>query len=701
MNNNDDLRSNIHRFRVRRTSTAPESAPRQRRRSASPLVVGPLPPPPPAARDNPACDRCRRFKKKCSRTFPVCSLCARAGRDCSFSAAAVVSSSAAVAEAQHLRARVAWLSRLVDENLVVVAAAGWSRSSSSIEDVATGCDLTGRLASRTPAAVPAVTPDRHLAAQAHCTGAMTPDSDSVPSLGHQSLGADARLAAARHDGLDSGNGAAPQDPLARTLVDVYFRHIHRAYPFMDRARVLRDLDALGSAAWPPRRANSTLLFLVMALGWTTLQRSGQMPRDAAGFSLHVSSAEILQECLLKDKDLESIQILVLLALHCMYDPAAASTWSVAGIAARQAMAYGLTRRASDDASLSSTDKELRHRLFWSTWVLDRLMAYSTGFPPALLLSDEPVDVPLPGLAIEEFASPERQRFASALQTHRHVVRLRQLEHRILVQVLSGDEPDSDAAAISRHGRLAAMRRMRTEIEDWYSDGCLLSPVEPDNIPIHTSVAWLSARYYHLLLMLHYPCRFNGFGAIVSPLDLLRFVQKHLQSTRVLLQQRQLPLNLVTLARSLPVGRALVHCLMRGASEPAATDELDTLIDVFKAFPENWAHARRAAHVFRRVRMAMAEASAFSDARRQPGDGSTSSYQALLKPLAAAVTTVMEDVLGKTTCYAIPELLCEQAAGDGGFCPSSSPTNPMQSCMASVHDDTAAEHGWDSLQFAFL
>ncbi|KAM3524561.1 hypothetical protein MY4038_007686 [Beauveria bassiana] len=552
-----------------------------------------------------------RFKKKCSRTFPVCSLCARAGRDCSFSAAAAAavsssssSLSSAKAQVHHLRARVAWLSRLIDENNFL------ARGCPSIEGVSTGSDLTGMLASPSPippatnvSSLPAVTQlDLTAASQAHGTGETT--LASVINREHQPVESDARLAAAQYRLSGNLAGGAP-----------------------------------------------------------------------ATFAIHVPVADILQECVLGN-DIESIQIIVLLALHCMYDPAPGLTWSVAGIAARQAMALGLTRRA--DTSLSSTDRELRHRLFWSTWVLDRVMAYSTGLPP--VLSDESIDI------------------------HRHVIRLRQLEDRILAQVLSGK------GLAAQHDRRAAIKEMRTEIENWYSDGCLLSPVEPDNVPFHTSVAWLSARYYHVLLMLHYPCRFNGFGAIMSSLDLLRFAQKHLQSTLVLLQQRQLPLNIVTLARTLPVGLALVHCLMSSVVEPASTtDAVDTLIDVFEAFPDTWTHARRAARVFRQVRMAVAETASqqqpplpsFSDdARPQPGE-CKSSYQERLRPLAAVVTTIMEDVLGKTTGYAIPEFLCEQAASNGRFNTSNSPTNPVQASIASVHGETAAEHGWGSLQFAFL
>ncbi|KGQ06195.1 hypothetical protein BBAD15_g8497 [Beauveria bassiana D1-5] len=89
-----------------------------------------------------------------------------------------------------------------------------------------------------------------------------------------------------------------------------------------------------------------------------------------------------------------------------------------------------------------------------------------------------------------------------------------------------------------------------------------------------------------------------------------------------------------------------------------------------------------------------------DARPEPGK-CKSSYQERLRSLAAIVTSIMEDVLGKTTGYAIPEFLCGQAASNGRFYTSNSPTNPVQASIASVHDETASEHGWGSLQFAFL
>jgi hypothetical protein len=104
-----------------------------------------------------------------------------------------------------------------------------------------------------------------------------------------------------------------------------------------------------------------------------------------------------------------------------------------GIIARQAMLLGLTRRSSSDERLLTPGKvELQHRLLCSIYVLDRMLAAAQGLPPAL--TDENMDVPLPGLTVDEFASSDRSQFASVLQTSRHVIVLRQLEGKILDQI---------------------------------------------------------------------------------------------------------------------------------------------------------------------------------------------------------------------------------------------------------------------------
>ncbi|KAK1585740.1 fungal-specific transcription factor domain-containing protein [Colletotrichum navitas] len=800
----EQIKSNIHRFRVRQTS--PSSA--ALRRSASPPAVRHPPPSPEAtpdvssssttllapvstapaqppalgpapsalpypsptavtanasasvvlsavpassspktARDIPACDRCRSFKKKCSRTFPVCTLCANAGHKCSFSTPAA----STAAQTHHLRARIEWLSRFINDNFPIAGIPG-------VEAVDTGTDLASLLGS-SPAAIAAgqpletnpTTPANGATPGSLSVGsnrgeprdtftvhqqphgapgsvmfdqrslAVNVDSESPSSRGNDHIRALLQPAPEPGrmpgiEGLRDGEGftssSLPKDAIARRFVDAYFRNVNRAYPFVNRVKVLRDLESLGESTKRRRDADSTLLYLVMAIGCTTLQRAGQIPNDTAS-KFDVAYADIIQECLARE-DLESIHILVLVALYSLFDPKGISTWSIAGIVSRQAMLLGLSRRSSEDKRLSAMDIELRHRLFWSIYVLDRMMAISLGLPVALM--DENVDVPLPGLTIEEFASPDRQHFASILQTNRHVIQLRQLEDRILKQIHTRKQ--SDVAALSQADRRAIVQNIRSDIENWYSNGCLVSPLEPDNVPIHNSVTWLSARYYHLLLLLHYPCHFNSCGSIVSAVELLRFAQKHLQSTSVLLQQRQLPLNRVTLCRLFPVGLVLIHSFIACAAECtsfSARDEVAVIVSILEAFPEGWTQARQAAHVFRQfMSLISGVPNNGYTTLHFPGNvygngqmaSSRESYQAMVRPIITGLVTLMQEVLGRSTCYAFHEFpddcggLPSASAGFRGQA-AFSPTGPARHSATVGNDDSSMDYGWGSLELGFL
>ncbi|KAK1448666.1 fungal specific transcription factor domain-containing protein [Colletotrichum melonis] len=712
---------------------------------------------PKVTRDIPACDRCRSFKKKCSRTFPICTLCANAGHKCSFSTPAA----STAAQTHHLRARIEWLSRFINENLPVAGAPG-------VESLDTGTDIASVLGSSpaattitavgqamdilpaTPAANGA-TPGSIISAESNraeprdtfaihqqplgTSGpilfdqrslAVNVDTESSSSRGHDHMRALLQPAPepgrilgieSLRDGEGFTSSSLPRDAIARRFVDAYFRNVNRAYPFVNRTKVLRDLESLGETSKRRRDADSTLLYLIMAIGCTTLQRAGQIPNDTAS-KFDVAYADIIQECLVRE-DLESIQILVLVALYSLFDPKGISTWSIAGIVSRQAMLLGLSRRSSEDKNLSAMDIELRHRLFWSIYVLDRMMAISLGLPVALI--DENVDVPLPGLTIEEFASPDRQHFASILQTNRHVIQLRQLEDRILKQIHTRKQ--HEVAALSQADRRAIVQNIRSEIENWYSNGCLVSPLEPDNVPIHNSVTWLSARYYHLLLLLHYPCHFNSCGTIVSAVELLRFAQKHLQSTSVLLQQRQLPLNRVTLCRLFPVGLVLIHSFIACAAECtsfSARDEVAVIVSILEAFPEGWNQARQAAQVFRQFMGLISGVPNngyttlhFPGNNNVYGGGSGSgqfssreSYQAMVRPLITRLVALMQEVLGRSTCYAFHEFPDDcggQASAPAGFRGQTafSPTGPTRHSAAVGNDESAMDYGWGSLELGFL
>lgn len=733
-----DMKASFNRFRLRRASppasTPGEPTSPRRRRSASPKAAAPAPA---SGRSSsggtgrhaiPACDRCRSFKKKCSRTFPVCTLCQNAGQKCSYS----TPSSTAEGQVLQLGARVQWLTKYINENLM--------GEGNGIERVETGSDLLSLLGQ------PITGPSPQSLGYGRRGGLETPAEEMQPMIDHQGS-IDVQPAESETSPLDPGSVGAtashashqgsdrqpllPADAAARRFVDAYFRNVNRAYPFVNQSKVLADLDTPGEFVKRRRDARSTLLYLVMAIGCTTLERAGQIPRDTAR-RFDVSYSDIIQECLCRDT-IESIQILVLLALYSLFDPIGTSSYSIVGIAARQAILIGLSRRPVDEVTQGPVEVELRHRLYWSIFVLDRMMAVSQGLPVAL--TDDNADVPLPGLTIEEFASPERATYARNLQTSRHVIQLRQLEDRILRHVHFGRR--SSVAELAPTDRRATLAGIRAEVEDWYSNGCLMSPMESDNVPIHSSVTWLSARYYHMLLLLYYPNHFNASAAAIGRGELLSFARRQLQSTSALFQQRQLPLNRVTLCRLFPVTLVLMHdftasCIEAASADGAggeyntaatspypARDEVAVLISILEAFPEAWLLAHQAAQLVRQfagvISGGVSGAAYFGQQAVYPlSTGSASSttvkerVQDLMKPCVTGMTDLMQQMLGKTTCFQYVEYPTEEkvdkAAGHGGGAFGQQALSPLRNTMnvtsLGLGEDVTMNYGW-GLDMDFL
>ncbi|KAM5343845.1 hypothetical protein ACJ41O_012382 [Fusarium nematophilum] len=729
----------------------------------------------------PACDRCRSFKKKCSRTFPACSLCASAGQNCSYSAPPATPE----AEALQLRARVQWFSDYINAHLLEPP------RGVGIEDIETGSDLAALLGSRLNLSR---TNQTTLQPQAQDQNALVglPSSDisqalpshdepgncglEPPSLSVQIDGSIAtspidsdsarptgrqvsyQSSAGTHDpdtNCFTAGHSLPADAAARRFVDAYFRNVNGAYPFVNQAKILENLETLGDLAQRLRDSQSTLLYLVMSIGCTTLERASRVPRDTAK-RFEVAYAEIIQECVCRDS-IESVQILMLLALYSLFDPAGASVYSIVGIAARQAITIGLTRRPTDENTYPPAETELRHRLYWSIFALDRMMAVSQGLPVALA---DNADVPFPGLTVEEFACGERITYARRLQTSRHVIQLRQLEGRILEQIHFRRE--ADIAELAPLDRRATLSSLRASIEDWYSQGCLMSPIGGDNTTIHSSTTWLSARYYYLLLLLYYPNHFNSSAGAVSRQDLQQFAQRQLQATSALFQQQQLPLNCNTLYRLMPVCFVLMHdfvAICRSANWTAqstfpflARDEVAVALSVLEAFPEEWALAHRAAQVVRQFAGvisggmaaffsddavfplgAAGSGTAMVDGNHVAGEayGGKESLPVLMKPCIARLASLMQEMMGKSTCFQFVEYPSDDKRTDGlgSAMPRQQPhqpyqqqqlqqqapppMGPMMSQMAisrnemegiqqvGVGDDAVIGYGWGAIDLDFL
>lgn len=138
---------------------------------------------------------------------------------------------------------------------------------------------------------------------------------------------------------------------------------------------------------------------------------------------------------------------MLLAIYCLRAPQGPGAWTYVGLAMRIAIDLGLHRKTSTMAT-PSLPNELRKRLFWSCYNLDRQVSIPLGRPFAL--SNREIDVPL-SLDVDEEAddiSALENEFANSnvavraksnsLSLFIQVIKLRMIESRIQEQVYRVD-----------------------------------------------------------------------------------------------------------------------------------------------------------------------------------------------------------------------------------------------------------------------
>jgi hypothetical protein len=279
----------------------------------------------------------------------------------------------------------------------------------------------------------------------------------------------------------------------------------------------------------PREDIPTKLYMLAAIGCAALNHAGRVPDEVAE-RISVSYHDIICRCL-DTTELESVEILLLLALYSVYDPNGMSPWVVTGILGRQAIALGLNRRCRSGSGSTLLETERRYRLFWSSFEVDRVIASVYGLPVAI--NDENINLPLPGVTLEEYADTEQDYYTQILQKSRSIVAFRELEGRVLQKIHLCNT--SAVANLSHRDRRAIVEDLRSQIDDWYAQGCLLSRSENKNIPPHNTIPWLNVLYYHILMLLCSPSQFNSFLSNPQLLDLRRSIRQYVNCSTVQLR----------------------------------------------------------------------------------------------------------------------------------------------------------------------
>ncbi|KAI4602902.1 Fungal specific transcription factor [Pestalotiopsis sp. 9143b] len=226
----------------------------------------------------------------------------------------------------------------------------------------------------------------------------------------------------------------PDKERALHLVNVYFEHANPQIPVMHRVEFMQMFELAYATEGRIRGPRELyMLNMVFAIGkgifQTASSKNSEGPRtskEAQPEEYHASAIVHLEACLSNSGGgLEELQAVLLLANFALLRPVPPGLWYIVGVAVRLAVDLGLYLEDGKELpSLPDSDptvdpqlqdahirqrgrreyvRDLRRRLWWSTYSLDRLVSTCVGRPVGV--SDQVVTTEFPTLLEDRYITP--------------------------------------------------------------------------------------------------------------------------------------------------------------------------------------------------------------------------------------------------------------------------------------------------------
>ncbi|RAL00389.1 tartrate dehydrogenase [Aspergillus ibericus CBS 121593] len=196
-------------------------------------------------------------------------------------------------------------------------------------------------------------------------------------------------------------GNAPPLDTARELMMMYFKVWHPLFPFLHGPTFLQAMEVLYSADRPDsahspspdhRNASWTTIFQCVLNLASLVHPDLRLPVGSRIES--PSNMHTLLGTLTSRNDLLSLQALLACQLYLVARMSLRTASTVGGCMLRSMLHAGLHRCPFRYRELTSHDRQLRKRIFWCAYALDRYLSQALGLP--LGVQDSDIDVCPPG-----------------------------------------------------------------------------------------------------------------------------------------------------------------------------------------------------------------------------------------------------------------------------------------------------------------
>lgn len=248
------------------------------------------------------------------------------------------------------------------------------------------------------------------------------------------------------------NAPFPDISIAKELTKLYFDYANPQMPTLHRGEFEKFLEETYKTKSELRSSRSIFMInIVCAIGAGTIMNTHKdESRYAEPEHYYISAKSCLDKFFTSAKaidstptGLEELQAVLLVANFALLRPVSPGLWYIAGIAMRLAKNYGLyhePRLSFDNHNNNGKfdwSQDIRRRLWWCTYSIDRLASVCVGRPASI--DEAVITTPLPSALDDKFITPKgfikpEHNSPSYKAISYHYFRLRYLQAEIM-QVL--------------------------------------------------------------------------------------------------------------------------------------------------------------------------------------------------------------------------------------------------------------------------
>ncbi|PYH97168.1 hypothetical protein BO71DRAFT_481454 [Aspergillus ellipticus CBS 707.79] len=287
---------------------------------------------------------------------------------------------------------------------------------------------------------------------------------------------------------------------ARTnyLMEFYFAHSHTLYPIIRRNEFISVLWRVYGNPQDPLAACPLGMFriwMVLAIGSTT-HCSVSLVEESESV-LYYNKAMVYFEAALGLGDMAALEVLMLQVSYSFFNQIGPNTFFLVGVAARMAIGMGL-HSSSSYLSLPPDVVEYRKRIFFSLYMMDRVVSMALGRPFAM--HDDDIDVePFTDTDDSPYPPPTPLSIhPTNMSVPLHILSLRRIASEIRTKVYTPHTPPLPAST-----RDEILHTLHRKLLLWRKTMPFPLPDAHPQVP-HLSTSWFDLNYYTHVAMLYRP-----------------------------------------------------------------------------------------------------------------------------------------------------------------------------------------------------